>query len=154
MDQFSFKEPGHFRRLLFFLNLTTVLLSQTALLIQEQTDVCAVKTVKCQQQSWAFTSLYFITPSFLELSPPLLGREEQLARNRHLNYNWGVVVDPGEGICACNSAVLSSPLLPPTKDAFGVPLANALPKLVLRHPWPTCPFTHRWDKGLGAYSPA
>lgn len=75
MDQFSFKEPGHFRRLLFFLNLTTVILSQTALLIQEQTDVCAVKTVKCQQQSWAFTSLYFITPSFLELSPPLLGRE-------------------------------------------------------------------------------
>ena len=76
-------------------------------------------------------------------SSPAGKREEQLARNRHLNYNWGVVMDPGEGICAWNSAVLSSPLLPPTKDVFGVPLANVLPKLVLRHPWPTCPFTHR-----------
>ena len=37
--------------------------------------MCAVETVQCQQQSWAFTSLYLITPSFLELSPPLLGRE-------------------------------------------------------------------------------
>ena len=51
--------------------------SQTALVIQEQTRARDVKMAQFQGESSAFLSPHLITPSFLELSPLLGGRDRR-----------------------------------------------------------------------------
>lgn len=86
-----------------------------AVLIQEQTDVCVADMVQSQRESWAFISPYLITPSLLELSPPLLGRERNsLPETGISTIIGGLSRIPGGNWCLELFCVIIS--LPPSNE--------------------------------------